>query len=63
MNYSVGDEVTYALRGGGLRTGIVTLKHDDVKNGQPGFDMRCYGGGIYWGYDDQIVAVQVRSRI
>ena len=49
--------------GGGLRTGIVTEKHDDVKNGRPGFDMRCSDGGEYWGYDDQIVEVRVLGRI
>jgi hypothetical protein len=63
MDYNVGDEITYALWGGGLRTGIVTEKHGDVKNGQPGFDMVCADGGTYWGYDDQIVRVRVLGRI
>lgn len=64
MNYAVGDTVTYATFGGGLRTGVITEKFDDVKNGLPGFDMRVTDDGMWpngpelgWGYDDQIVEV------
>lgn len=65
MNYSVGDTVTYATFGGGLRTGVIIEKFDDVKNGRPGFDMRVEDDGLYpggielgWGYNDQIVDVK-----
>ena len=66
MNYAVGDTVTYTVFGGGLRTGVIVEKFDDVKNGLPGFDMRVEDDGLYpgaggiglgWGYDDQIVSV------
>jgi hypothetical protein len=65
MNYAVGDTVTYATFGGGLRTGIITHKHDDVENGEAGFDMVIHPSTssllpaeCYWGYDDQITDVR-----
>jgi hypothetical protein len=59
LTYAVGDVVTYRTWGDGLRTGVITEKFDDVKNGEPGFDMKISGseGGMFWGYDTQIVEV------
>ena len=64
MAYAVGDVVTYRLWGGGLRTGVITERFDDVKNGEPGFDMKIpaslsepTGDTMFWGYDSQIVVV------
>jgi len=54
--YEVGDTITYATWGGALRTGVVTGKYADVKNGLPGFDMTTESGSTVWGYDDQIVS-------
>lgn len=69
MAYAVGDVVTYRLWGGGLRTGVITEKFDDVKNGEPGFDMKIPASlsslagepEMFWGYDSQIVAVNHRA--
>lgn len=55
--YQIGDVISYVPFGGGRRTGVVTNKEDDVKNGRPGFDMRGLDGESYWGYDDQIIEV------
>lgn len=57
MKYEIGDIVTYETWGGTLRTGVITEKHADVKNGLPGFDMTTESGKSVWGYDEQIVAV------
>ncbi len=65
LAYAVGDVVTYRLWGGGLRTGVITEKFDDVKNGEPGFDMEIPGSTsqftgtpeMFWGYNTQIVEV------
>lgn len=51
--YNVGDLITYRTFGGGKRTGVVSLKEEDIKNGQPGFDLETG----YWGYDSQITHV------
>lgn len=56
--YEVGDTVTYEAFGGSHRTGVITGKYDDVKNGRPGFDMELPNGGTVWGYDLQIVRVR-----
>ena len=37
-SYDVGDTVRYETFTGDLRTVQITAKHDDVKNGRPGFD-------------------------
>lgn len=61
-SYEVGDIVVYRTFGGGeYRTGHVTAKHEDIKNGYPGFDMVDHLGGTYWGYDDQICTVRRMS--
>ena len=54
-NYEVGNRITYEDFGGDRRTGIVTGKYDDIKNGRPGFDMTLTNGLEVWGYDEQIV--------
>ena len=56
MNYSIGDTISYETWGGVLRTGVVTGKYADVKNGLPGFDMTTVSGSTVWGYDEQIVS-------
>lgn len=57
MNYEVGDKVAYETWSGGIRVGVITEKHENVKNGQPGFSMTTeYGMGV-WGYDDQIFEI------
>ena len=58
MNYSVGDTVTYITFHGGVRTGVVTRKHDTAKSRPPGFDIRGTDGGRGFGYDDQIMDVK-----
>lgn len=58
--YKVGDQLTYRPNSGGSRTGVVTGKYDDVKNGEPGFDLLDTDGNDVWGYDDQIVSVSAR---
>ena len=55
--YDVGDTITYYAFGGERRTGVVTTKSDDIKNGEPGFVLDINA----WGYDDQIVAVERRN--
>jgi hypothetical protein len=55
--YKEGDTITYIPFGGGYRTGIVTEKFDDIKNGLPGFDLELEVGGQVWGYDSQIIKV------
>jgi hypothetical protein len=73
-DYKVGDVVTYRLPGGGLRRVLVTARFDaGFLSGMPapGFDGRLVRGvdedgalrlgGAYWGYDDQIVSVEVRG--
>ena len=37
-SYKVGDTVRYETFTGELRTVRVTGKHDEIKNGRPGFD-------------------------
>ena len=61
MEYNIGDTVTYETWGGALRTGTVTGKHADIKNGRPGFDMTTDMGNTVWGYDDQIVEFLVHD--
>lgn len=56
MEYKVGDTISYETWGGVLRTGVVTGKYADVKNGLPGFDMTTVSGSTVWGYDEQIVS-------
>lgn len=55
--YNVGDTVYYRTHCGHARTVVVTAKHDDVKNGHPGFDGKNEEG-TYWGYADQIFGVK-----
>jgi hypothetical protein len=57
MNYKVGDTVSFEPNGGGIETGVITLKDDDIKNGRPGFDIKKIDGEMMWGYDYQIKAV------
>lgn len=57
MNYEIGDLLSYHARSAGRRTGVVIDKDDDIKNGRPGFSIRCADGSTYWGYDDQILGV------
>ncbi len=55
--YDVGDTVTYSNFGDDEVTGIIIGRHENIKNGRPGFDLdnQC------WGYDDQIVRVVRRN--
>lgn len=48
----IGDRVTYAPFGGGVRVVLVDEVSDDIKNGRPGF-----GGENGWGYNDQIIVI------
>ena len=57
MKYTIGDTITYKQFGGTLRTGTVTNHEDDIKNGEPGFDIVDENGDAWWGYDHQIVRV------
>jgi len=57
-NYQVGSTVLYETFTGTIRQVVVTAKHDDVKNGRPGFDA-IHGPEGVWGYDDQIIEVVV----
>jgi hypothetical protein len=61
MEYKVGDTISYETWGGVLRTGVVTGKYADVKNGLPGFDMTTASGSTVWGYDEQIANVLARA--
>ena len=56
MNYKVGDTVSFESFLGGIATGVITLKDDDIKNARPGFDIKIEGE-MMWGYDYQIKAV------
>ena len=64
MDYNVGDTIIYSPFGGGDREVIVKAKHDDVKNGEPGFDGVLVNPGNHypnvWGYDFQISDVKIR---
>jgi hypothetical protein len=57
MKYKVGDTITYSTFGRTMRTGVVTLKANDIKHGMPGFWMVTEEGGEFWGYDNQIASV------
>lgn len=60
MNYEIGDTITYRAFGGEMRIVRVTEKHEEVKNGKPGFTGESIHGGEWsavWGYDDQITRV------
>jgi hypothetical protein len=63
MEYEVGDTITYQTFGGGYRTVVVIEKHENVKNGEPGFDGAEPGGddAQWWGYDHQIVRVEAAA--
>lgn len=58
IEYEVGDTITYETFGGTPRTVVVRARYDDVKNGLPGFT-GDNSEGSFWGYDDQIVRVEV----
>lgn len=62
-DYKVGDTITYSTFGGDRRTVVVTAKHEDVKNGEPGFDGYVVSDPSFavWGYDQQIIAVEVAA--
>jgi hypothetical protein len=75
IDYSIGDIIAYRAFGGEIRRVRVYAKHDDVKNGWPGFDGEMVDENnqiktsvrkgfpariAVWGYDDQIVAVNDR---
>jgi hypothetical protein len=57
-DYEVGSVIEY---GTGPRRVTVTLKEDDIKNGQPGFEGQIVGqsgiGSRVWGYDYQITRI------
>jgi len=65
--YVVGCEVTYETNMGDLRTVKVTAVHDDIKNGEPGFDGTVLAGYeanvAVWGYDRQIVSVRQEGGV
>lgn len=61
-SYKVGDTVRYETFTGEVRTVRVTSKHDDIKNGRPGFDGVEVQPHIkphlnVWGYNSQILRV------
>jgi hypothetical protein len=69
MKYQKGDVIKYELWGGDVREVTVTDRHEDVKNGQPGFDGIATdesdgwnGYFRYWGYDSQIISVKRGKR-
>ena len=63
MDYEAGDVIVYRPFGGGLRRVRVEERLADVKKGRPGFDGVVVSGPekgqAVWGYDDQIVPLQV----
>ena len=63
MDYEAGDVITYRPVGGGLRRVLVEQRLANVKKGRPGFDGTVIAGPekgkAVWGYDDQIVPLQV----
>ena len=62
MRTYIGARVVYVAFGGEPRVGTVTGAYDDVKNGRPGFDLLTDQGETVWGYDDQLIAVDVEAR-
>jgi hypothetical protein len=63
-SYKVGDTVRYETFTGELRTVRVTGKHDEIKNGRPGFDgVDGNGKGVnVWGYNSQILRVFCQEK-
>lgn len=63
MEYAAGDVIVYRPFGGGLRRVLVEERLEDVKKGRPGFDGVVVSGPEkgqpVWGYDCQIVPLQV----
>ena len=59
IDYKVGDEITYQTFGMDYRTVIVTDRHENIKNGKPGFDGYVTSDPTFsvWGYDHQITQV------
>ena len=62
--YKVGDLITYRTFDGSNRVVQVTRRHENIKNGKPGFGgtISLIGpelGEVVWGYDEQIVGVGV----
>lgn len=62
MNYKAGDTITYELSNSTIRTVVVDARHEDVKNGRPGFSGKMIDPNPeydwqadVWGYDEQIV--------
>jgi len=53
----VGEIIVYKLFSGSIRRCLVTAVHDNIKNGQRGFDGYRTGTSPLpvWGYDHQIV--------
>ena len=64
--YKVGDTVRYETFTGELRTVKVTEKHDEIKNGRPGFsgvETVSYKPHLnVWGYNSQILRVYCQEQ-
>ena len=59
MKYKVGNIIKQRTFLGTHRYVKVTAKHDDIKNGKPGFDGHVLGDKTetVWGYDYQVLKV------
>lgn len=62
MRTKIGNRVVYMAFGNEPRVGTVTASFDDIKNGRPGFDLLTDAGEYVWGYDSQLIAVDVEAR-
>lgn len=65
IEYKIGDtiEIRSMFGYGSTFYAVVTEKHEEVKNGRPGFSATALDGSEVWGYDSQVRRVYARKAV
>lgn len=65
ISYAVGDLILQHCFGSPSHARLVrvTEKHDDVKNGRPGFSGVTPGGMTVWGYDSDVAEIREKAKL